>query len=417
MRINNVISKMEEKRARSLNLVASENITSAAVMEALSSDFANRYLIPEERPDCIWDFPNQSLIREVAQITENLAMKLFSGDYADVRPLSGNNVAYIIITSHVPIGGTLFRVPDDCGGHFATVPICEREGIKVVDIPFDRDTCEIDLAKLEALYRQHRPELVFLDASMVLFPQPTAAIRATLGDEAVISYDASHVLGLVAGQGFTNPLLEGADIVHGSTHKSMFGPQKGLIVCREDGVVAGKIRDIITPLFVSNSHVHHIAALGVALEELELYGKAYARQVIKNAQALAVMLDGVVIEVFAKQKGYTQSHQIWAIIGDQNRAYQSFRDLERINIHVNQIKIPFTDQYGFRIGTSELTRRGFRENDMRQVGDLMLQCIRRSAPTTTLRKEVEALALGKQKLYYTFDNPLCGAPEHEAILA
>ena len=407
---------MEEKRACSLNLIASENIASAAVMEALSSDFANRYLIPEERPDCIWDFPNQSLNREVAQITENLAKKLFFGDYADVRPLSGNNVAYIIITSHVPIGGTLFRIPDACGGHFATVPICEREGIKVVDIPFDRDTCEIDLVALEALYRRHCPDLVFLDASMVLFPQPTAAIRAALGDEAVISYDGSHVLGLVAGQGFTNPLLEGADIVHGSTHKSMFGPQKGLIVCREDGAVASKIRDIITPMFVSNSHVHHIAALGVALEELDLYGKAYAQQVIKNARALAVTLDGVDIEVFAKEKGYTQSHQIWAIIGDQNRAYQSFRDLERINIHVNQIKIPFTDRYGFRIGTSELTRRGLRENDMQQVGELMLQCIRGSAPAATLRKDVEALALGKQKLFYTFDDLLCGEPENAVAL-
>lgn len=416
MRINDLVKKMEEKRARSLNMIASENIASAAMMEALSSDFANRYLIPEERPECIWDFPNQSLNRQVAQITEDLAKKLFFGDYADVRPLSGNNIAYIVIASHVPIGGTVFRIPDSCGGHFATVPICEREGINVVDIPFDLDTCEIDLAALESLYRRHRPGLVFLDASMVLFPQPTAAIRAALGDEAVISYDGSHVLGLVAGQSFANPLLEGADVLHGSTHKSMFGPQKGLIVCREDGEVAGKIRDIITPLFVSNSHVHHIAALGVALEELELHGKAYARQVIKNAQALAATLDGGDVEVFAREKGYTGSHQIWAIIGDQERAYRSFRALEQINIHVNQIKVPFTDRYGLRIGASELTRRGFKEGDMRRVGEFMLKCIRGGAPVSILRKEVEALALSKQQLAYTFGGPRYAEPERAVAL-
>lgn len=185
----------------------------------------------------------------------------------------------------------------------------------------------------------------------------------------------------------------------------MFGPQKGLIVCRENGEVAGKIRDIITPLFVSNSHVHHIAALGVALEELDMFGKAYARQVIKNAQALAATLDGTNLEIFGREKGYTQSHQIWAIIGDQYRASQCFRNLEQINIHVNPIKIPFTDRYGLRIGTSELTRRGFKENDMHHVGELILKCIRKVAPAKTLQKEVRTLALEKQKLAYTFDDP------------
>ncbi|NNG03244.1 MAG: hypothetical protein HKM95_03985 [Inquilinus sp.] len=404
MRINELVRQMDEKRWRSLNMIASENIASEAVSEALASDFANRYLIPEERPECIWDFPNQSYNREVARITEDLAKKLFVGEYADVRPLSGNNIAYIIITSHVPIGGTVFRIPDTCGGHFATVPICEREGINVVDIPFDRDTCEIDLEALRSLYRRHRPELIFLDASMVLFPQPTAGIRAAVGPEAVISYDASHPLGLIAGQGFANPLLEGADVVHGSTHKSMFGPQKGLIVCREDGEVAAKIRDNITPLFVSNSHVHHIAALGVALEELDLHGKVYARQVIRNAQTLAATLDAGNVEVFTTDKGYTQSHQIWAVIGDKDEAYRSFRALERINIHVNQIKVPFTDRYGFRIGASELTRRGFKEGDMRQVGELMVRCIRENAPPATLLGEVEAFALSKRRLSYSFDD-------------
>ena len=416
MKINLLIRQMEEKRARSLNMIASENIASSAVMDALSSDFANRYMMPEERPENMWDFPNQFFNREVVKITEDLAKKLFFGDYADVRALSGNNVAYVIITSQVPIGGTLFRIPDACGGHFATVPICQRERIQVVDLPFNMERCEIDLAALPALYHQHRPELIFLDASMVLFPQPTAAIRAAIGDDAVISYDCSHVLGLVAGQSFTNPLQEGADIVHGSTHKSMFGPQKGLIVCREDGAVAAKIRDIITPTFVSNSHVHHIAALGVALEELDLYGQAYGQQVIKNAQVLAATLDGEDVQVFAKQRGYTQSHQIWAIIGDQDQAHQSFRDLERINIHVNLIKIPFTDRYGLRIGTSELTRRGFNENDMAQVGELMLQCIRNSVPAAILQKEVEKLALGKQELFYTFRNSISAEPKQSIAM-
>jgi len=98
------------------------------------------------------------------------------------------------------------------------------------------------------------------------------------------------------------------------------------------------LRDIITPLFVSNSHVHHIAALGVALEELDLYGKAYAQQVVRNAQTLATALDSEHVEIFAREKGYTQSHQIWAIIGEKDEAYRSFRALEQINIHVKRLR-------------------------------------------------------------------------------
>lgn len=404
MQITELINQMESKRVCSLNLVASENLMSEAALHAMRSDLGHRYLIPEERPAAIWDYPNQEFSRKIAELTEGLAKRLYGGEYADVRPLSGNQIAYIVVNSFIPHGGTIFCIPDTCGGHFATVPICEREQVKVVDIPYDMSSGMMDIPALKKLYEIHRPELIFLDSSMILFPHPTAQIRDALGDEAVISNDCSHVLGLVAGQGFANPLAEGADLIHGSTHKSLFGPQKGLIVCRENGDRAGKIRDTITPLFVSNAHVHHIAALGIALEEMELFGQDYASQVVRNAQTLGSVLDQEGLEVFARDKGYTQSHQIWCVIGNRQEALAAFTALQEIHIHLNCIKVPFTNHYGFRIGLSELTRRGFQESEIVEVGHLMAQCLRKKTPYSFLKRKVENLSLQHPNVLYTFED-------------
>lgn len=386
--------------AASLSLVASENVMSAAARAAVQADLGHRYLLPADRPASIWDYPNQGLNRELAAAVEGLACRLYDGQYADVRPLSGNNVAYIVINSMVPRGGTIFRIPSDCGGHFATPPICDREGIAIVDIPYDRAAGTVDLAGLRRLYARHRPHLVFLDASMVLFPHPTAAIREAVGPAAVISNDCSHVFGLVAGGGFPNPLPEGADLIHGSTHKTLFGPQKGLIVCRERGEVARRIHATITPLFVSNAHLHHVAALGVALEELALCGREYAAQVIANARTLAAELDRQGFEIFAKDRGFTASHQVWWVIGGAAAAHEAFARFEAARINVNLIEVPFTGRHGFRLGTAELTRRGFQRDGMIAVARLMADCLRGTAPPATLRGRVQALAAAYPALHY-----------------
>jgi glycine hydroxymethyltransferase len=239
---------------------------------------------------------------------------------------------------------------------------------------------------------------------MILFPHPVREIRDALGPDIIISYDASQVFGIIGGSKFQAPLKEGADVVHGSVHKSLFGPQKAMIICKEDGDIAKKIHETITPLFVSNSHPHHVAALGIALEEILAFGEAYVDQTIKNAKTLARYLYSQGLHVKCKKRGFTESHQLFCSMDSKKKAFRAFLQLEEIGLHANVINIPFTDNYGLRIGTAEITRRGFKENDVIELGKLIVKCLNgNKVEKKILQEEIANLSGRFADLHYCYE--------------
>jgi glycine hydroxymethyltransferase len=362
--------------------------------------------MPAECPQNMWDYPNQDYVRKINALVEQYACEAFGGDYADMRPLSGNNVAYIILKSLVPRGGHVFSVPGPSGGHFTTPEICVQEGFHLHGIPYDAATGNIDLERFAELRAKFKPDLVFLDASMQLFPYPLRELRELLGAEAVISYDASHTMGLIAGNGFQRPLFEGANLMHGSTHKSFFGPQKGLIVCKNAPEhadrVAARIKEIVTPLFVSNMHIHNVAALGVAFEEMKAFGKDYARQVVKNAKAFARALQTKDVDVLYPEKGFTESHQVMCRLGTKDEMLNGLKNLERVNVHVNGIKVPYNDAYGFRFGLAEVTRRGLKEHHLETVANAIADTLFERRPREIIAAEISDFARGFPGVVYVF---------------
>jgi glycine hydroxymethyltransferase len=394
MSIRNLIAQHESRLTRTINLVASENLVSQDVRRALSSDVSMRYCIPPEgeRPAAIWDYPNQADIRAIASETEDLARELFHATYADARPLSGNQVAQIILMSLVERGDTVWSVPADCGGHFATPVIARREGLVLLPIPYDRDRGIIDVEAASQLARKHPPRLIFLDASMQVFPHPVAALREALGPDTIISYDASHTMGLIAGGHFQAPLLEGADLLHGSTHKSLWGPQKGLITVGENSTVAARIRDAVVPLFVSNVHVHHVAALGIALEEARDHGPAYARDVIANAQALATSLSERGVEVLFARIGATASHQVLVDLGNREASLAIWNRLQAAGLNTNAISLPFRPSFGLRLGVAEATRRGLGQSEMSLIATWIAACIAGRGSVEAIANEVAEMS-------------------------
>lgn len=389
-----LVGRLDASRQERLSLVASENRVSPRAIRAMGSDATNRYVLPpgDEKPESIWDYPDQELKLAIYERTARLANALFGSRYADLRPLSGNNAAFCLISSLACRGEAIAHVPADCGGHFATEPICRREGIELLDIPYDRSSGTLDPEGLGALYREKRPRLIFLDASMLLLPYPLADIRQAVGPDAVIAYDASHVMGLIAGGAFQDPLREGCNILNGSTHKTLFGPQKGLILCRDRDAIADRVRETIVPLFVSSAHLHNVAALGVALEELQVHGPAYAAQVIANARALAGALHERGLVIYGSERGFTASHQVWCVLGEPAQALSAFRSLEQIGILANLIHVPFTGRSGLRLGVAELTRRGLREQDLIQLAGIFSDCVQELRPPAELAVQVRELS-------------------------
>jgi len=408
MGIVNLVQAFDAQYFEKLNLVASENVSSANVRYALQSDLNHRYAIPPEgqRDPAIWDYPNQSTIHKIIAETEDIACELFHAKKADTSPLSGNQIAAIMLSSLLEQGDTFLSVGPKCGGHFTTEKLAQERGYNRIDLPYDLDVGSIDVEQTADIVAQTGAKLIFLDASMILFPYPVRELREALGDDVIISYDASHTLGMIAGKAFQSPLEEGADFLHGSTHKSLWGPQKGIILSAqspENSKIAAKVFSSIVPLFVSNAHPHHIAALGIALEESRDYGAQFAQNTVRNARILGDTLKKHGVEVCFPERGYTECHQIIVKIGTKAEGQDAFRKLESANINVNAISVPFSssDEYGLRIGLSEITRRGIVGEETLKIGTLIADAIQNKRPIEEIRNDVIHISRAHKDIHYT----------------
>jgi glycine hydroxymethyltransferase len=391
-----------------INLVASENISSPAVRAALASDLHHRYVIPRGADPAIWDYPNQDIPRKILIATHEAACRVFGAAQASAGPHSGNMIAAIMLNGLLKKRDVFLSVGSDCGGHFTTDRIAQDRGYRRIDLPYNRREGIIDVDATATLAKRKKAKLIFLDASMIAFPYPVRELREALGDDVVVSYDASHTLGIIAGGKFQDPLAEGADFLHGSAHKSLWGPQKGLILSAKTATESENARAVfssIIPLFVSNAHPHHIAALGIALEESEMHGKHFARDTIANARILGRELTRLGLNVAFGDKNFTDCHQIMVKIGTKPKAQEAFRRLENVGLRVNAIRVPYVqpEEFGLRIGASEITRRGMNGNATVFIAKLIADVVLQKRDLREIRKDVASLSHSFRNVNYTLN--------------
>jgi len=272
----------------SIPLIASENIPSPAVREAIISDFGNRYAEgwPGERV-----YAGCTYIDEVEIQCMDLAKKLFKSEFADVRPISGvvanlaiysafSNPGDVMLAPSIPAGGHISHGKKEHSGTAGLV-----HGLEIEFFAFDSEEMNIDVektkAKVEELKKQGRlPKIAMFGGSVFLFPHPVKELSDFLkGHNIHINYDAAHVAGLIAGGMFQDPLREGVDTMTMSTHKTLFGPQGGLVLAFEKDAEA--IKKATFPGLTSSHHIHHMAAKAVAFAEALEFGKEYAVKLLK----------------------------------------------------------------------------------------------------------------------------------------
>ncbi|HUS56734.1 MAG TPA: serine hydroxymethyltransferase [Thermoplasmata archaeon] len=361
----------------SVNLLPSENMTSPQVRALLSSDFGHRYSLPLNEDSAGWFIENAyrgtHITNEVELQAEKLAREVFSSDHACVQPLSGHIAAMIAIASTAGKRDSLCAIAAEHGGYdgYGQKYIPDILGMRYWPLPFDKRRQNVAVEKAVAGIRAKKPRLVILGASYIPFPYEMAPIREACDEVgADLIYDASHVLGLVAGGEFQEPLSEGADILYGSTHKSFYGPQGGIITTDRDDLDAN-VRKNLTWRFVDNIHWNRVAALGQALLESKRFGKAYAKQVVKNARRLGKELTERGFPLLFEDQGYTSSHQL--MIDQKGLADKFDMDpnefsvvLERSNIIVDSVA---------RLGTAELTRLGVKEKDIPELAEMFMDAL------------------------------------------
>ena len=410
----------------SIPLIASENVPSPAVREAIISDFGNRYAEgwPGERV-----YAGCTYIDEVEIQCMNLAKKLFGAEFADVRPISGvvanlaiysafSNPGDVMIAPSIPAGGHISHGKKEHSGTAGLV-----HGLDIEFFAFDSEEMNLDVdktkAKVEDLSSQGKlPKIAMFGGSVFLFPHPVKELADFLkGYDIHINYDAAHVAGLIAGGEFQDPLREGVDTMTMSTHKTLFGPQGGLVLAFEKN--AEVIKKATFPGLTSSHHIHHMAAKAVTFAEALEFGKDYAAQTIKNAKALAEELDNLGFKVLGEKKGFTQSHQAVVNVLDYGDGGKIEADLEKANIIVNRQLVPgdlkakrhYMNPGGIRLGSSEVTRLGMKESDMRQIASLIKNVVIDNKDAKEVASDVLELRKNFQKTQYCFDNKL-GAYEY-----
>src|SRR3989449_1731505 len=352
--------------SESLPLIASENLISPLAREMLLTDFQDRYAegLPGERY-----YQGNTYVDAVEIRVTELARRLFRCRHADVRPISGTNANLAVLFALGEPGAVVSTVALSDGAHISTAKFgaVGVRGMKAVTYPFNVERMNIDVDGTIKLLKSERPAIALFGQSVFLFPTPLKELRDTLQEVGCyVWYDAAHVLGLIAGGKFQDPLREGAEVITGSTHKTLPGPQHGILLAEpRDEKMQKKLLRGVVPGVVSNHHLHAMAALGITLAEHLEFGRRYADQVVRNAKALAQRLHERGLAVLAERFGFTESHIVAVDVKAQGGGAKGALDLERANIIANKNLLPTdtspVNPSGVRLGSHELTRIGMRE--------------------------------------------------------
>ena len=382
-----------DRQRGGLELIASENVVSDAVMLAAGSILTNKYA--EGYPDHRY-YGGCACVDRVEKTAIERAKQLFGAEHVNVQPHSGaqaNTAVYVGLLEH---GDTVMGMNLAHGGHLTHGSPVNFSGknYNFVAYGVDRETGRIDYAEFERLAHEHKPKLIIAGASAyprIIDFERMASVAHAVG--ALFMVDMAHIAGLVAAGLHPSPVPY-ADIVTTTTHKTLRGPRGGMILCREE---LGKAIDkAIFPGTQGGPLMHIIAAKAVCFgEALKPEFKTYQTQIVKNAATLA---DGLLAEGFDLVSGGTDNHLILIDLRSMGLTGKEMeRRLDEVHITVNKNAIPFDPEKpfvtsGIRVGTPAVTTRGLVEADMKTIAGLMARAAKRfDTDADAIRAEVEAL--------------------------
>ena len=402
----------EWRLRRTLNLIASENVLSTRARNLLPSDFGHRYA--EGHPGKRY-YQGTGFIDDIEKKVRGEIQALFGCGHAEVRTVSGTNANDVVFSTFVKSDAPAIVNSLEVGGHISHQKMggMGKYTRKILNWPRAKNGYEIDVDKSKDLLAKEKPPLILLGKSLFLFPEPVREIASVAKDlGSVLVFDGAHVLGLIAGKRFQDPLAEGADILLGSTHKTFFGPQRGVILSNLDDDRWKKIDRKAFPGSLSNHHLNTVPALLVATYEMKAFGQVYAKQVLANAKHLGRSLAKAGFDVECPDKDFTESHQIAVDVKKQGGGDVCAVKLERNDIICNYNLLPHDDPKkvmkpsGLRLGAQEMTRFGMKEPEMEEIARLFKACL---IDGKDVKEEVNRFRGRFVSVQYSFDAP--GSPE------
>lgn len=380
--ISEAIDNEVRRQTNGLELIASENFVSEAVLEAAGTVFTNKYAegYPGKRYYGGCEFADV-----VEQAAIDRAKEIFRAEHANVQPHSGAQANMAVLMTALDHGDTILGMNLSHGGHLTHGHPLNFSGInyKVADYGVNKETEQIDYDELQRTAEESRPKLLICGASAyprIIDFERIGEIARSVG--AKVMADIAHIAGLVAADLHPSPVPH-CEFVTTTTHKTLRGPRGGLILCREE--FAADVNRSVFPGVQGGPLIHIIAAKAVAFgEALRDDFKAYQRQIIKNAAVLGETLAAEGLRIVS---GGTDNHLLLVDVymdGKGITGKDAEKALDAVHITVNKNTIPFDTQKpfvasGIRVGTPALTTRGMKEDDMRTIGKLIADVIHEPA--------------------------------------
>jgi glycine hydroxymethyltransferase len=378
-----LIAQEERRQHDKIRLIASENYASEAVLAASGSVLTNKY---SEGYAGKRYYEGQQIIDQIETLAVDRAKALFGADHANVQPYSGSPANLAVYFAFCKPGDTVMGMALPAGGHLTHGWSVSITGsyFRAVQYGVRKDTHRVDLDEVRELARKERPRLLFAGGTAIprtIEFEAYADIAREVG--AIFVADIAHISGLIAGGAHPSPVPL-ADVVSSTTHKTLRGPRGGMLLCKEPHAKA--IDRAVFPGLQGGPHNHQTAGLAVALAEAQTPAfRAYAAQIVKNAQALAAAL---LEHGFSLITGGTDNHLILADLTSKGVSGKiAAKALDAAGIVLNYNSIPFDprkpfDPSGVRLGTAAVTTRGMQEPQMRQIAAWIQQVVAAPADAT-----------------------------------
>ena len=391
----------------SINLNPATNVLNPRAEKILSTGLSSRASLghPGDKYEVGLD-----AIEQIEVITGDLACKLFESKYVEFRVGSGALANLYAFMATCKPGDKIIAPPASIGGHIThhKPGAAGLYGLDITEAPVDENNYTVDVDKLRKLAHEIKPKLITIGGSLNLFPHPVKEIRE-IADEvgAKLLFDAAHQCGLIAGKVWPQPLSEGAHLMTFSTYKSLGGPAGGLIITNEEKL-AEKIDAIAYPGLTANYDAAKTAALGITLQDWNIVGEAYAKMMVETSVALAKELDKKSLHIYAKEKGFTTSHQFAIVANELGGGQRASKKLALSGLLACGINVPGPavedDTNAIRIGTPEVVRMGMKKDDMPLLADLIFKGLTTDTPDL-VQAEVIKLRKKFNKVHYTLDQP------------
>ena len=405
-KLTTLLNKHQEYRETCLNLIASENTPSPLVEELFDERLARRYGTYQGIDLFQRSYKGNRYIAEIEAYTQELAKGLFNAAFVDFRPLSGNIAGIAATFALAERGDTVLEVHD---GHsyahkLATSPL--KIELQSIPIPWDGLRSNINLTATLKLIEKYKPKIVNIGSGVFLFPQPIAELKSAMREtnpDSYLIYDAAHVIGLIAGGRFQSPLAEDADVIISSTHKTLAGPQGGMILTNDESI-SERIGETLYPLLMSNHHLSRLPALAGTFVEWMAYGAAHADAIVANAKALGQALADRGVPMLGAELGFTESHTLIPIVDAYGEGSDLASQLEACHIIAGAVRLsPEVGISGLRLGVQEVTRWGMTPEDAPEIADCIVDALAGEDPEK-VKPKVTRLAKRFNTIQFTINS-------------